>query len=310
MLVLALWQIAGDGRVLSFAGCRAGGVIRVSQADQHRRGAEPRARRGFAAAGRDRARCPTPSAPCWPRTSSPRTACPRSTIRAWTATRCGRPTSSTRRRRRRPGCSSPRPSPPGMSPLSRSRPGEAARIMTGAPIPQGADTVVQSEITSEEDGLRARLRAGQAGQEHPPRRRRRRWPATGCSRPGTRARPGGDRPARQPRPSAGVRSTGGRGWPSSPRAASWWRSTSRSGPGRSATPTATRCGPCAGNSASRPRRLGIVPDDYEATREAIRGRAGVRRAAHFGRGLGRASSTSSRTCRTNWAWSGGCGASP
>jgi molybdopterin molybdotransferase len=29
--------------------------------------------------------------------------------------------------------------------------GEAARIMTGAPIPEGADTVVQSEITSEED---------------------------------------------------------------------------------------------------------------------------------------------------------------
>ncbi len=31
-------------------------------------------------------------------------------------------------------------------------PGEAARIMTGAPMPQGADTVAQSEITSEEDG--------------------------------------------------------------------------------------------------------------------------------------------------------------
>jgi molybdopterin molybdotransferase len=30
--------------------------------------------------------------------------------------------------------------------------GEAARIMTGAPMPRGADTVAQSEITSEEDG--------------------------------------------------------------------------------------------------------------------------------------------------------------
>ena len=30
--------------------------------------------------------------------------------------------------------------------------GEAARIMTGAPMPQGANTVAQSEITSEEDG--------------------------------------------------------------------------------------------------------------------------------------------------------------
>jgi molybdopterin molybdotransferase len=35
-------------------------------------------------------------------------------------------------------------------PLAR---GEAARIMTGAPVPQGADTVVQSELTSEEDGF-------------------------------------------------------------------------------------------------------------------------------------------------------------
>jgi molybdopterin molybdotransferase len=31
-------------------------------------------------------------------------------------------------------------------------PGEAARIMTGAPVPEGADTVAQSEITSEEEG--------------------------------------------------------------------------------------------------------------------------------------------------------------
>ena len=31
-------------------------------------------------------------------------------------------------------------------------PGEAARIMTGAPVPGGADTVAQSEITSEEEG--------------------------------------------------------------------------------------------------------------------------------------------------------------
>lgn len=31
-------------------------------------------------------------------------------------------------------------------------PGQAVRIMTGAPVPEGADTVVQSELTSEEDG--------------------------------------------------------------------------------------------------------------------------------------------------------------
>ena len=32
------------------------------------------------------------------------------------------------------------------------QPGEAIRIMTGAPLPDGADTVVQSELTSEDDG--------------------------------------------------------------------------------------------------------------------------------------------------------------
>jgi len=32
------------------------------------------------------------------------------------------------------------------------KPGEAIRIMTGAPLPDGADTVVQSELTSEDDG--------------------------------------------------------------------------------------------------------------------------------------------------------------
>ena len=52
-------------------------------------------------------------------------------------------------------------------------PGQAARIMTGAPIPEGADTVAQVGDHLRGRRLRQHLRAGKAGQEHPPRRRRR-----------------------------------------------------------------------------------------------------------------------------------------
>ena len=48
-----------------------------------------------------------------------------------------------------------------------SEPNEAAKIMTGAPIPEGADSVVQVEVDRGEGRRRAHLRAGQAGQEHP-----------------------------------------------------------------------------------------------------------------------------------------------
>ena len=158
--------------------------------------------------------------------------------------------------------------------------------MTGAPVPAGRRR--RGPVGAHHRGRRVRQhpRAGQAGQEHPPGGRGRRRPAIGCSR---RARPwaGRDRHARQPGPRPGARCTGGRGWPSSPPAANWWRSTSRSVPGRSATPTATRCGRCAGRWASKPTPFGIVPDDYEATRKAIGKRAGVRRAAHFRGRLGR-----------------------
>jgi molybdopterin molybdotransferase len=42
--------------------------------------------------------------------------------------------------------------PAGHVALAAVLPGQAARIMTGAPVPQGADTVVQSELTTEDDG--------------------------------------------------------------------------------------------------------------------------------------------------------------
>jgi molybdopterin molybdotransferase len=45
----------------------------------------------------------------------------------------------------------------------RLRPGEAARIMTGAPIPDGADAVVQSEMTREAAGIVTVYEAVKAG---------------------------------------------------------------------------------------------------------------------------------------------------
>ncbi len=63
---------------------------------------------------------------------------------------------------RRPAPSSPR-SPPAAWPRRRSEPGEAARIMTGAPLPVGADTVVQVEHTEERDGRVFVRRAPAAG---------------------------------------------------------------------------------------------------------------------------------------------------
>ncbi len=42
---------------------------------------------------------------------------------------------------------------PGRPFASRAGPGEAVRIMTGAPLPEGADAVVMAEVTSERDGF-------------------------------------------------------------------------------------------------------------------------------------------------------------
>ena len=141
--------------------------------------------------------------------------------------------------------------------------------MTGAPIPQEADAVAQSEITSEQDGYVLVYETVRPGKNI-----RRAGEDVVAGRPGARGR----RPRSGPRrseclPAWAIRrfwSTGGLGWPSSPRGASWSRSTSPWGPGRSATRTATRFGRCAGNWAWRPLAFGIVPDDYDATRQAIR----------------------------------------
>ena len=86
-----------------------------------RRSRRPRARRGR----RRRAATSRPSPP-----------------RPWTATRCGPPTSPPCRRRSTSSARLRRRPP---LPGRRRRPGEAVRIFTGAPVPEGADTIVIQE---------------------------------------------------------------------------------------------------------------------------------------------------------------------
>ncbi len=89
--------------------------------------------------------------PSWPPTSCPRWTPPRSTRPRWTGTRCARRTwrgdavgarGAARRGRRRGRGRGPAGLDGGLGP------GEAVRIMTGAPVPPGADAVVPVERTS------------------------------------------------------------------------------------------------------------------------------------------------------------------
>jgi molybdopterin molybdotransferase len=55
--------------------------------------------------------------------------------------------------------------PAGSIPEKRIGPGQAARIMTGAPVPEGADAVVRMEESRKEDGRVAILAGAEVGQE-------------------------------------------------------------------------------------------------------------------------------------------------
>ena len=106
-----------------------------------------------------RSRWAAPGAACWPSRSSPASPCRPSTTRRWTATPCARRTSSGRRTTARSRCRSPPTSRPGGRTSPPLQPGTAHRIMTGAPLPAGADAVVQVEHT---DGGHDRVRVFQA----------------------------------------------------------------------------------------------------------------------------------------------------
>ena len=123
------------------------GPGRTGQDDRHahRRGAR-RGHRRPAVPHPRRLRSPLSTLPDWSsaRTWSPRSTCRRSRTRRWTATRSGRSTSQ-----QLPGHPAGLPGHPGRPHRHRSRcaPGTAARIMTGAPLPPGADVIVQVERT-------------------------------------------------------------------------------------------------------------------------------------------------------------------
>ena len=90
--------------------------------------------------------CPTRSASCWPRTSSPPRTCPRSPTARWTASRSAPDWPAS-------GCGSPA-SPARATPYAGTLvDGEAIRISTGAALPAGADGVLPIELV---DGRRRR----------------------------------------------------------------------------------------------------------------------------------------------------------
>ena len=144
-------------------------------------------------------------------------------------------------------------------------PGAAMRIMTGAPLPPGADAVVRFEETSEGDALHtgeptpppprrakppgappARGAAIGARSTQPVAARRQRAPGgRRCAAPGRRCWRRApccalrDRAAGRDRPAARCRPTAAPASPSSPPATNWSTRPRRSAPARSTTPTAT-----------------------------------------------------------------------
>ena len=153
-------------------------------------------------------------------------------------------------------------------------PGQAARIMTGSPVPAGADSIVMVERTHPVTGdggigSRVALRTrAQARRAHPPPwRGGARWRRGRLG--GRRARTGRHRPARVDRPRHRRRSTAARAWACSRPAANSSRSPRSPAPARSATPTATRSPRRCIAAGGVPVRYGIVPDDMDATRAAF-----------------------------------------
>ena len=140
------------------------------------------------------------------------------------------------RGRRRPPGPPPRssaPWPPAAAPDLEVGPGEAVRIMTGAPVPPGADAVVMVERT---DAGRRRRRAGR--RPRCPRATTSGGPAT-TSRPGdvvvaagTVLTPGPPRRAGQRRPSAPSPCAARPGSACSPPATSWSTDDRPAGPGQ------------------------------------------------------------------------------
>ena len=169
-----------------------------------------------------------------------------------------------------------RRSPPASSRPSRSNRGDATRIMTGAPMPEGADSVVRVEDT--DGGTRPRRHSRR------PRRRRNIRPRGEDLRSGDTVLPAGHcRSARRRsascRPSAppSSTSTAARVWPTSARAMSWWTSTGFDEvlAGRKIVSSNNYTLHALIRAAGGiPVNLGIAPDQRDALREKIEQAAG------------------------------------
>ncbi len=146
-------------------------------------------------------------------------------------------------------------------------PGEAARIMTGAPLPQGADTVAQSEITSEEDGyvlvyetVKPGKNIRRAGEDVPAGDRvLAAGTALGPAEIGVLASLGHARVLVHRRPRVAVISTG----------SELVEVDQPLGPGQIRNSNSYSIRALCRQLGVEATPFGIVPDDYEATRRAI-----------------------------------------
>ena len=213
----------------------------------------------------------------------------RGTTRRWTATRCARPTSRA----------AIAPSPVVLPVLETVRagracrraplePGTAIRIMTGAPVPDGADTVIRVEDTDGGDDARRDPRRARRRSQRAAARRRSSPSATLAVRRRHADRPGAARRARvgRLRVRSPVHRTPARRHPDVGRRARRRRPLRRSAPRRPhrVVEQLHDRGRRRRSRAPRSPYLGIVPDDPAAYRRAISpARTGCDLADHDGR---------------------------
>ena len=175
---------------------------------------------------------------------------PPSTTRRWTGMRCVPPT--------RPGrCAVVGEVTAGMSSLPTVGAGTAVRIMTGAPMPPGADAVVPSRSAEESAARWARARHGRSPRSH----RRPRHAGRRRDLPVRRAHPVEDRGAGVGRARLGRRAAAAGGCRSSRPATSWSGWGRRSGRTRSTTRTAWRSPRAVREAGGEALLLPRAPDD-------------------------------------------------
>ena len=249
--------------------------------------------------------CSTRSGGRPPRASCPRSRCRRSPTRPWTASPSSGAELEAGRREFRVVVDIPAGT---LRVATQVGPGEAARIMTGAPLPPGVDTVVQVEHTTVDDDVMtvetARRReptcAAPARTSPPETSSSRRGALLGAAEVGLLAAVGIERVRVARRPRVAILATGSElvsaGQAAPARADPQLQLVHRLRPGgrRRRRPYPSR---------HRPRRPGrdAAPHGRGAGERRRRSRRAASRSA---------TTTSSSRCRTSSAWSGASGASP